>query len=91
MPSPSVGHGYNRYLFEYRFDGAEWGIEITAKSPDEARDRLQALNWARYKGQIAARIAVPRTRLLERIVSYFRNLLRAHVGSIGKSRFPTSL
>jgi len=46
--------GYGRHLFEYRFGDSEWGIEITAKSPQEARERLNTLTWARYKGEIAA-------------------------------------
>jgi hypothetical protein len=66
------GDGYGRYLFEYRFGDAEWGIEITAKNAQEARDRINALNWARYKGEIAAKIPAPGARFLERIIACFR-------------------
>jgi len=55
---------YSRYLFEYRYDGSEWGIEITAKSPEEACERIGALTWARYRGEIAAKIPVPGAGLL---------------------------
>ena len=61
---------YGRYLFEYRHDGSEWGLEIVAKSPEEARQRLKALSWATYKGEIAAKMPVPGTRLLQRVAQY---------------------
>jgi hypothetical protein len=51
--------GYNRYLFAYRHDGSEWGIEIVAKSAQDAHQRLKAIRRARYKGEIAAKIPVP--------------------------------
>ena len=35
---------YERYLFEYRFQDAEWAFEIVAKSPHEAKERLRASN-----------------------------------------------
>ena len=69
----SVDGDYGRYLFEYRFADSEWGIEITAKSPQEARERLNALAWARYKGEIAATIPVPGWRAIQRITSFFRS------------------
>ena len=64
--------GYRRYLFEYRYDGSEWGLEITARSPAEARERLGALAWACYRGKIAARIPIPGAGLIERISAFFR-------------------
>ncbi len=70
---PSVDTGYGRYLFEYRFGSSEWGIEITAKSPQEARERLNALTWARYKGEIVATIPIPGWRVIQRIAALFRS------------------
>jgi hypothetical protein len=69
MALPSQSHGYSRYLFEYRHDGSEWGIEIVAKSQQDAQERLKAISWARYKGEIAAKIPVPGGGLLNRIFS----------------------
>jgi hypothetical protein len=63
---------YQRYLFEYRHDGSEWGIEIVAASPEDARERLKAISWAQYKGEIAAKIPVPSGRLLNRILAYLQ-------------------
>jgi hypothetical protein len=61
-----------RYLFEYRHDGCDWGIEIVAKSPQDAQERLKAISWARYKGEIAAKIPVPGGKLLNRILARLR-------------------
>jgi hypothetical protein len=61
--------GYGRYLFEYRHDGSEWGIEIVAKSQQDAQERLKAISWARYKGEIAAKIPIPGGGFLNRIFS----------------------
>lgn len=50
---------FNRYLFEYRHDGSEYGIVISARSPAEAKERINALNFARYCGEVQATIHVP--------------------------------
>ena len=50
---------FNRYLFEYRHDGSEYGIVICARSPEEAKERINALNFARYCGEVQATIHVP--------------------------------
>lgn len=63
---------YRRYLFEYRFANSEWGIQIAAKSPDEARERLKALSWAQYKGEVQAVIPVPGAGLITRLTALFR-------------------
>jgi hypothetical protein len=48
----------NRYLFEYRFRGEEWALEIMAESREEAIARVQALPWAQYKGEIQLTVPV---------------------------------
>jgi len=72
MAFVSFDNDFRRYLFEYRHDGAQWGIEIVASSPDDARERLKAISWANYKGEVAATIPVPGSRLLERIQTFLR-------------------
>lgn len=67
--------GYRRYLFEYRYEGSDWGLEIIARSPEEARERLGALTWARYKGEIAAKIPVPGAGFIERITTRFSQIM----------------
>jgi hypothetical protein len=61
---------FKRYLFEYRHDGAEWAMEISARDLDDAKARLKALPWAKYQGEVFATVHVPRTplsRVLRRI------------------------
>lgn len=65
---------YSRYLFEYRYEGSDWALEIVAKSPNEARERLGALTWARYRGEVAAKVAVPGAGLPERIAAFCRQI-----------------
>jgi hypothetical protein len=62
---------YNRYLFEYRHGDAEWGIEIRARSAQEARERIKSLTWARYKGEIKATVHIPTGGLFNRIARRF--------------------
>lgn len=71
-PPFEADSGFNRYLFEYRHDDAEWGIEIVARSPQEAKERLKSLTWARYKGEVRAKVHIPAMRPLMRIASWFR-------------------
>lgn len=66
---------YDRYLFEYRFGGHEWGVEIVATSPAEAKERLKAISWANYKGQVIARIPASLGP-----VSGLKNRIRAALG-----------
>ena len=60
-----------RYLFEYRYGHSDWGIQIAAKDADEARERLKAISWAQYKGEIGAIIPVPGAGVLRRIAALF--------------------
>lgn len=64
--------GFQQYLFEYRYGDSEWGIQISAKSPDEARERLKAISWAQYKGEVGAIIPIPGAGIIKRITALFR-------------------
>jgi len=57
-----------RYMFDYRFDGSEYSIDIFARSLDEAKAKLNALNFARYRGEVKAVIPIPSAGLIGRIV-----------------------
>jgi len=48
-----------KFMFSYRFDGAEYGLDIIANSPEEAKRKLSAMALARYDGEIFATIHVP--------------------------------
>lgn len=65
--------GFKSHLFEYRHEGSEWGIEIVARSPEDAHNRLKSLAWAQYRGEIKAKFVVPSTGLIRRFVSWFSN------------------
>lgn len=45
-----------RFLFEYPFRGETYGFEIVAEDATEAGERIKALPWAQYKGEIFATI-----------------------------------
>ncbi|MBZ0148303.1 MAG: hypothetical protein K8F62_12285 [Pseudorhodoplanes sp.] len=72
----SISEDYQQYLFEYRFGDSVWGIQIAAKDADEARERLKAISWAQYKGEIVATIPVPGAGLLKRITALLSILSR---------------
>jgi len=59
---------FSQYLFEYRHDGSEYGIVINARSPAEAKERINALNLARYCGEVQATVHVPGAGLIGRII-----------------------
>lgn len=65
--------GFRDYLFDYRHEGAEWAITIRAASPADAKERLKALAWAQYKGEVFATIPVPgpAARLFTPILRWF--------------------
>lgn len=69
------GDSFNRYLFEYRHGGSEYGIVIHARSPEEANERINALNFARYCGEVKATVHIPGTgrgRTTSRLLSWLR-------------------
>ena len=55
---------YKTHLFSYRYADARWSLEIQAQSADEARERLKALAWATYDGELVAQIPVAPRRTL---------------------------
>ena len=65
-----------RHLFEYRFNGSAYGIEIKAANAEEAEARLKALPWAQYKGRIFATIPAPMGPLVL-IGTFLRNVLKS--------------
>ncbi len=62
------------YLFNYRFGGAEWGIIIHARDPDEAREKIKAVGMARYEGEMIAKIpaSIPGSGLLLRLLCWWK-------------------
>lgn len=62
------------FLFNYRFNGHEWGITIYADSPDEAKEKIKAVALARYEGEMSMRIpaGVSLFGLLPRMITWLR-------------------
>ncbi len=69
--------GFAVYLFEYGHKGARWGIEVRATDPEDAKDRIRALAFAQYRGEVVAKIPVPRLRTVLAPFRSFLNLLSA--------------
>jgi hypothetical protein len=44
------------FLFEYRFDGAVYGLPVVAKDVEMARRKISAMSFAIYKGEVATKI-----------------------------------
>lgn len=67
---------FGTYLFEYRHDGAWWGLEIKARDPLDARARLKALAFAQYRGAVVVKVPVPTpSRFARRVRGALRWLL----------------
>lgn len=47
---------YRTFLFTYNFDGSKWELPIKAKTPEEARARLNRILYAEYSGELVASI-----------------------------------
>ncbi len=79
-----MGVEFKRYLFEYSHDGSESGIEIVATSPDDARERLKAINWARYQGEIKATVPIPSVRPLLGVAARLKRVIQTAAIRIGR-------
>lgn len=66
------------YLFSYRYDGHEFSFGVPAYSLEEATARVKAMTFARYDGELVARIpaAIPGAGLITRIVTAIGNFMR---------------
>jgi hypothetical protein len=74
VSSFSSSHKYATHLFSYRFNGREFTIDIVARDEAEAKERLKALAFARYDGELIAR--VPQSAgFLARLKVALRNLV----------------
>ena len=60
------------HLFRYRYEGREYAFDIPAASAAEAQDRLKALAWAKYDGELVASVPVE-FGLLARIAVSIQN------------------
>ena len=49
---------FKTFLFSYRHDGGEWSFEIQAKNEHDAKARVASLYFARYDGELVAKLPV---------------------------------
>lgn len=56
-----------RFLFEYLFRGDIYCVEIIAADATEACERIKALPWAQYKGEVFATIPATPSGLFRRL------------------------
>ncbi|MEP3889420.1 MAG: hypothetical protein ABJN69_03075 [Hellea sp.] len=69
----------SQHLFEYRHEGAEYAIQIPARSREDALARLKVLPWAEYRGEVYSEVAVPSKSvglIAARISTWFMNIAR---------------
>jgi hypothetical protein len=45
---------YEKHMFTYRHDGAEWSITLQATNADDARARIGKLAYASYDGVVVS-------------------------------------
>lgn len=72
--NPFINERFKIYLFRYRFEGTEWAVEIPARSPSEAKQRLSYLTFAQYDGELVAKIPAS-LGLIARITAAIRNAI----------------
>lgn len=67
---------FKTYLVDYRYDGAEWSLEIKATSYDDAMSRLRrAAHYGTVAGELQMKIpAVAGAGLLTRLICWWNNL-----------------
>ena len=66
---------YKTFLFTYNFDGAKWEFPIKAKTPEEARARLNRVLYAEYSGELVASLPVP-SNAFSHLANFFSRLFR---------------
>lgn len=64
---------YATHLFSYRFQDKTYTVDIVAKDAAEAKERLKALAWAQYDGELVARMPA-KSGPLVRIAVLLRNV-----------------
>lgn len=69
------------YLFTYRYDGAEYSLEVPADSLDEAKGRVSQMGLARHEGEVFVKIPIGGglfSRLCVAVASWWRFVARGH-------------
>lgn len=76
-PKPAMvinGESWWNFCFEYDFGGATFAFDITARSADEAHERLKKIALARYVGQADGNpVSLLRGGFMIPLVCWWRN------------------
>jgi hypothetical protein len=72
----AVSENYATHIFSYRFNERQYTVDIVARDAIEAKERLKALAWATYDGELVARIPAG-LGILARISVVVRNATHA--------------
>ena len=69
------GEPWWNYIYDYRFDGADYSFHIPARSKAEADARLSQMSLARYEGKMHGNPipANPATGIWARLFVWWRN------------------
>jgi hypothetical protein len=74
MRNSFLSNRFRTFLFSYRHAGAEWNLEIRATSEEDARARIDRLQYATYEGELVAKVPAA-AGLLARAYVFVRNSL----------------
>jgi len=73
MTTP-IDNKYKTFAVRYRYDGAEWGIQLPARDLQDAKARLARLPFATIDGELVMTLPAT-TGPLAAIITALRNLL----------------
>ena len=76
-----VDEGYKTFVVHYRYDGAEWGIQLPARSFEDAEARLARLAVGTVKGELVMTLPAstgPLTGILCWLRNAFYSLFSSH-------------
>lgn len=64
------------YLCSYPFKGSEWCLKIDAEDEVEARERLKALCWAKFDGELVMELPAHRGGFMFPFIVAVRNFFK---------------
>jgi hypothetical protein len=67
-----VGEELRTYLFEYNHEGTTWGMELKARSEQDALERLSKLPYAKYCGVLQFKLPVE-LGIFARLLCWWQN------------------
>jgi len=75
---PNGVDSFATHVFSYRYNGREYTIDVVAEDASDAKERLKMLAFARYDGELVARMPSNLGPIARAMVA-IRNVTRAIV------------